>query len=415
MSLTKINYWKKAVCVCVLGSICGFASGQQIGFDFQQDVKSVQIPFERHNNLIVIPVTINNTLKLKFILDTGVQFAILTEKAFGEYLNLTYDRELVIQGPGTVDSIRAQVVRGVSLRLPGVNSGTNQSLLVLDEDYLKLKRNLGAEVYGIIGYDIFSRFVVEVNNDHNMLILHEPRSYRPRKSYTRIPMQIINTKPYIQAALTFSGEIRKEMNLMVDSGASHALLLDDSSDSIFLPEKRLETVVGRGLGGSITGYLGRINSFEIEKFAFSNVIASFPLEEHYTYTLKSGSRHGTIGGEILTRFNPIFDYFNEVLYVRKSGEFFEDFEHDMSGLALISEGDQFEKVKVVGVKAGSPADLANIKVNDYLVSINGMDVENLKFSAVSTMLRHKPGKRVNLRLNRQGTMIRVAIKLERMI
>ena len=66
-----------------LGFLCSInfsLSAQQIGFDFPEGVQSVKIPFERYNNLMVIPINVNNTISIKFILDSGVQFAILTEK-----------------------------------------------------------------------------------------------------------------------------------------------------------------------------------------------------------------------------------------------------------------------------------------------------------------------------------------------
>jgi hypothetical protein len=403
-----------AICFCWL--LHAPANAQQIGFDFPEGVDKVEIPFERYNNLIVIPVTINHSLTLKFILDTGVQFAILTEKAFGEFLELSYDRRLVIQGPGMVDSISAQVASQIEMRLPGdVVSGINQSLLVLEEDYLNLRRNLGADVYGIIGYDIFSRFVVEFNYDDKLLVLHEPRKFRPKKYHKRVPLQVINTKPYINAKISFENGDKEQIKLMVDTGASHALLLDDNSDGIILPSKTLQTVIGRGLGGDINGLLGRVKSIQINKFEFEDPIASFPAEGNYSDSMKRGSRHGTIGGEILTRFNPVFDYLRGVLYLRKSREFFEDFEHDMSGLDVMAAGSKLNQVKVIGVREGSPADLAGIQVDDIITSINGLNTEDVSFAVITTSLRQKPGKKVNIKIRRKGEIIKTSFKLERMI
>lgn len=416
MGLLKTTLVKCLLTVFFIGLSFVPVRSQQIGFDFPFGVDKVEIPFERYNNLIVIPVTINNSLTLKFILDTGVQFAILTEKAFGDFLELSYDRRLVIQGPGTIDSVSAQVATKVEMRLPGgVVSGVNQSLLVLEKDYLHLRKNLGADVYGIIGYDIFSRFVVEFNYDSKMIVLHEPRRFRPKKYHKRVPMQIVNTKPYISAKLAFDDGTQDQMNLMVDTGASHALLLDDDSENIILPSKTLKTVIGRGLGGDINGLLGRVQSLQINKFVFKDPIASFPAEGHYSTSMKRGSRHGTIGGEILTRFHPIFDYLRGVLYLRKSREFFKDFEHDMSGLDIIAAGSKLDQVKVVGVRKDSPAAQAGIQVNDVITNINGMNTQEMEFAMVTTSLRLKPGKKVNLKVRRGGEVIKKSFRLERMI
>ncbi|MEQ6121623.1 aspartyl protease family protein [Reichenbachiella sp. MALMAid0571] len=390
--------------------------GQQIGFDFPDDVDKVEIPFERYNNLIVIPVTINNSLTLKFILDTGVQFAILTEKSFAEFLNLEYDRRLVIQGPGMMDSVSAQVATKVEMHLPGgITSGVNQSLLVLEKDYLNLRRNLGADVYGIIGYDIFSRFVVEFDYDQRVIVLHEPRKFRPRKYHNRVPMQVVNTKPYISTRLTFDNGEQEDLNLMVDTGASHAILLDDGSSDVLLPSKTIKTVIGRGLGGDINGLLGRVQKLQINKFVFENPIASFPEEKDYPSAMKRGSRNGTIGGEILTRFHPVFDYFRGVLYLRKSREYTKSFEHDMSGIDIMASGSKFDQIKVMAVREDSPADLAGVEVNDIITSINGFDTTEVAFSAITTTLRLKSGKRINMKVRRKGEIIKTSFRLKRMI
>ncbi|MBA4057965.1 MAG: peptide-binding protein, partial [Marivirga sp.] len=54
--------------------------GQNLGFSLADGKKKVQIPIEIINNLIVIPVVLNDALPLKFILDTGVRTTILTQK-----------------------------------------------------------------------------------------------------------------------------------------------------------------------------------------------------------------------------------------------------------------------------------------------------------------------------------------------
>lgn len=389
---------------------------QQIGFDFPEGVKSVKIPFERYNNLMVIPINVNNTITIKFILDSGVQFAILTEKEFGEFLNLEYDRQLSIQGPGMADSIRAQVANNIKMTLPGeIESGVNQTLLVLEEEYLSLRKNLGADVYGIIGHDIFSRFVVEINYDKEYIELHEPKYFKPKNKFTRLPLTIENTKPYIYANLVFDDGKKIRMNLMVDTGASHPLLLDNNLEGINLPSKTLSTVIGRGLGGDIMGELGRIENISFGNYEFENPIVSFPIEGQYSKSMKKGSRNGTIGGEILTRFNPIFDYNRGVLYLRKSSQYYDKFEHDMSGLDIQVTGPKLDKVVVVGVREDSPAGLAGIEVGDVITTVDGVDTKTVEFSAITSTLRYRPKKNVKLKVMRNDTIRKISFKLARMI
>lgn len=414
---TSYSWYRKNL--LTLGFLCSInfsLLAQQIGFDFPEGVQSVKIPFERYNNLMVIPVNVNNTITLKFILDSGVQFAILTEKKFGEFLNLKYDRQLSIQGPGMADSIRAQVANNIKMTLPGdINSGVNQSLVVLEEEYLSLRKNLGADVYGIIGHDIFSRFVVEINYDKEYIELYEPKLFKPKNRFTRLPLTIKNTKPYIYANLVFDDGTKARMNLMVDTGASHPLLLDNNLEDITLPSKTLSTVIGRGLGGDIMGKLGRIKNISFGKYDFDDPIVSFPMEGQYSKSMKKGSRNGTIGGEILTRFNPIFDYNRGILYLRKSDQYYKKFEHDMSGLDLQMIGAKLDKVIVIGVREDSPAALAGVEVGDIITNMNGADTKAVEFSSITSTLRYKTNKNVNIKVMRNDTIRKISFQLKRMI
>src|SRR5262245_19745585 len=132
--------------------LCSFQSySQALGFSLADGKTKVQIPIEIYNNLIVVPVVLNGALPLKFILDTGVRTAILTQKSFTDILNLSYSRKYTISGPGGEKLVDAYVTNNVSLELPGV-LGRGHALLVLEEDYLELRNYLGTDVHGILGY-----------------------------------------------------------------------------------------------------------------------------------------------------------------------------------------------------------------------------------------------------------------------
>ena len=107
----------------------------QFGLSLTGNRTDVEIPFEVQNNLIVIPVVLNNAIPLKFILDTGVRTAILTEKTISDLMEISYDRKLSIIGGGGGDTIDAYVAHNVTLHLPGVR-GSGQPLLILEQDLL---------------------------------------------------------------------------------------------------------------------------------------------------------------------------------------------------------------------------------------------------------------------------------------
>ncbi|CAN5206494.1 hypothetical protein BH23BAC1_BH23BAC1_08050 [soil metagenome] len=388
---------------------------QTIGFNIASGKKKVEIPFESFNNLIVIPVVINNSFPVKFVVDTGVRTAILTERAVSDALDLKYTRTIKLVGAAGGEGVEAHIVPNISINLPGV-TGRGQALLVLEKDYLSLSSNLGTEVHGIIGHEIFSRFVVEIDYMKNILTLHEPQSFKPRKRFTAIPIKVEDTKPYITATVVQKDGCKVESKLLIDTGASHSLLIHSSSHrDLSLPEATITTTLGKGLGGNIIGEVGRIERLEIRDFVFNNLVASFPERDTYRDIIAETKRQGTIGGGLTNRFTVIFDYFNQKVYFMKNSEYRRKFNYNMSGIDLISGGKEYNDFIVSELIKDSAAEIAGIKVGDKIISINGIWKENLTLSQINHLFRSKEKKRIKMRILRNGEIIKKSFRLKSLI
>jgi hypothetical protein len=403
-------------CALLLGlSLPRYTIGQMtFGFAMPKDVNRVEIPFTAANNLIVLPVVVNNFLKLNFILDTGVDTPILTEIAYANLLGIEYVREVIISGVGKQDSIRAYVGQKVNLRLPGNVIGHNLNLLVLQDDYLKLSGKMGLDVHGIIGYDLFKSFIVEVDYDERTLILHRPETYKPRRRFLTAPLDFIGPKPFITSQIN-QGKIQDTVRLMIDTGASHAVLLDMYQTSIAAPAKTISARLGTGLGGEIPGKLGRIDSFQLLQFEFKDVIVSLPEIDAYSQVIKRGSRQGTLGGDVLSRLYPIFDYPNRKLYLNKGLKYKSKFEFDMSGLSLAVTGHFLDTLVIEHVRENSPAYGATLMEGDIILSINGVDARYISFSDIQLLLRKKPNYKIRLKILRAHEKMRKEFRLRRAI
>jgi hypothetical protein len=392
-----------------------FAQTQNLGFNLADGKKKVQIPIEIHNNLVVVRLLLNDALPLKFIVDTGVRTAILTQKSFSDILQLRYSRKYTIAGPGGEKLIDAYVANNVSLTLPGV-VGRGHSLLVLEEDYLELRNYLGTDVHGILGYELFSRFIIKIDYNRKIMTLMLPDKFKPKKRYDVIPVRIQDTKPYILVPISISNDHSLNAKLLVDTGASHGLMLEPESDSrIHLPEKSLNTIIGRGLGGVITGKTGRIQAVELGNYTIQKPLVNFPDSGSYVSdSLKylQVDRNGTLGGEILSRFTVIFNFPHEKIYIKKNSEFKKQFYFSLSGLNIRAKGAQLNVFEVNDVRQGSAADKAGVKKGDLIVGVNGVSVVNLHLNQINGLLNTKPGKRIRLNVKRDGLSKTIDFKLE---
>lgn len=393
------------------------SNGQALGFAIADGKKRIDIPIQIQNNLVVVPVILNDVLPLKFIVDTGVRTAILTQKAFSDILQLPYSRKYSISGPGGEKLIDAYVTNNVSLSLPGV-TGKGHALLVLEEDYLELRNYLGTDVHGILGYELFSRFIVKIDYEKKIMTLILPDKFHPRKKFQELPMLVEDTKPFILTTLNISPSNSMTAKLLMDTGASHGLMLEPSSDErIRVPLTTVSTVIGRGLGGVITGKTGRIESLKLGEYTLDHILANFPDPNSYMDTLKSTLtfRHGTVGGEILSRFTVIFNFPQGKMYLKKNSSFNKKFYFNLSGIDLKARGSNLNVFEVSEVRKQSPADKVGIQQGDIVISVNGIVTKDLHLNQINGMLNTKPGKKITLGIERNKIRYELDFRLENQI
>jgi hypothetical protein len=228
-------------------------------------------------------------------------------------------------------------------------------------------------------------------------------------------MSIEDTKPYVVTPVTFSDGRVLTAKLLMDSGASHGLMLEPaSSDEIEPPEHAVSSLIGRGLGGEIVGKVGRIHSIQLGSYILENAIANFPDPNSYSDSIKVGNvfRHGAIGGEILSRFTVIFNFPAEKVYLRKNSNFRHKFYYNLSGITLKAKGSQLATFEVTEVREQSPGAIAGIVPGDLLLTLNGISVGELDLNIINGFLNSKPGKHIRLEISRKGTRMRKDIELK---
>lgn len=405
------------LCFLIFFSLCNFSQGQQLGFHIQGKAKKVTIPFEMYNNLIVVPVILNNQIPLKFIIDTGVRTAILTQKTFSDILGLSYTKKFMISGIGKEGAIEAYVTNDVTLRLPGIE-GKGHAMLVLNEDYLELRNYLGTDVHGILGYELFSRFIVEINYDKKELTLTTPENFKPRRSFEEIPMKVEDTKPYIEAAVSYEKGKYIPVKLLVDTGASHGLLLEDESDkALYIPQKHVKSELGRGLGGKLEGNIARLHSFHIGHYCWKDVIATFPSSNTFYDSLKYGDvfRNGSIGGEILSRFKVILDFPEEKIFIKHGRDFKDKFQYNLSGLVVKAKGSRLNTFEIIEVRENSVGEAAGFKSGDIILSINSIGAKNMHLNQIINFLNARENKKLKIEVLRGNEKFKFKFRLKSQI
>jgi hypothetical protein len=392
----------------------GQTENQIIGFKLDNDANKTSFSFDLINNLVIIPVLLNDSIKLNFILDTGVRTTLLTNNESG-ILNLRDNRQVVVEGLGLTREIRAFVVPNVKLQLPGI-TGFGQTLIALGEDYLKLQNHLGREVHGILGYDFFNHFVVRINYGAKRISVYKHGFFKPQKNSTFLNLTIIGGKPFVQASLTqLNGQVVSG-NFLVDTGASHSLLLEtERTTDVYLPVPNLPTIIGYGLGGEVRGNLARIQRFDLGKYTLKKVIASYGSGLYRSTSDSLIGRIGSIGGELMSRFTATFDYRNRLLYLKPNNSFRKSFDYNMSSIDVVAEGKDFKTFTIVNVNPYSAAWYAGLRPDDVVLAVNERGAGELDLEQINAIFRSHPGAVIQLLVRRDKKVFTVRFRLKRLI
>ncbi len=399
-----------------------FAQITQAGQDIEwilEKGKVRHLPFYTVHNLMIIPISINGSDTLRFILDTGVRSTIISELAYNDSLSLRATGRVKVRGYGTGDPLEALVSINNLLRIAGVEFDS-QRVLVLMQDVFHLSTRMGLRVHGIIGYDVFKHFVVEVNYESRLLSFYPPKKFyahytkRGKKAY--LPVAIENEKPYIQAHVRLNQDSLVPLKLLIDTGGSHSLWLFGGVNSGFtVPRHSLPVYLGRGLNGDVRGHLARLPALHLGEYIFEDMLVSYPeLAATKDFQLMS-DRNGSIGSDILRRFHFALDYSHGRLYLTPNKFYEAAFEHNMSGMEVYSPYPSLPIFVVAEVKPNSPAEAAGLMPEDQIVSINHNHTQSMTLDEINGFFCLRNGKKLKVRVLRGSKEVVCKLVLKRQI
>lgn len=439
---------KRCLTFFCLVFLCGFSFSQS-GFHLLHTERT-KIKFQLIDNLIIFPVEING-VPLSFLLDSGVSKPILFNIIdSSDSLKLKNVESIYLRGLGDGGYIEALKSSKNLFRI-GNAININQDVYVITDEAINFTSRMGVAVHGIIGYDVFKDFIVEINYSSKFIRLNNPETfkYRKCKKCKTLNLTLFNNKPFINAAVEVNGKTIP-VKLLMDSGGSDALWLfeDDSLGLVPENDKYFIDFLGKGLSGSVHGKRSKLSTFSINDFHLKNVNVAYPDSAAVSFARKYKGRSGSMAGELLKRFNIIMDYENAKVTFKKNNHFNASFEYNKSGIVLEQDGvrvvkerdnnTQFKSnqskgelskltvieaykfvlkpaFRIVELRPDSPAERAGLKLRDIILSVNGKDVYNFKMQEVNEFFRAKDGKLIKLEIDRDGVIMSFHFKLESLL
>jgi hypothetical protein len=374
-------------------------SGYAQTFEFEGKRKKYGMDFKLAQNLIIVPLYVNGEGPYNFLLDTGVGQMIITDTSFAKAYENKNFKKIKIQGYGFGEEVEAILTRDVNVKLGKLAINKIPTAIFL-KDIFDLSNYLGVRIYGILGYYLFNSFIVKINYNTHRITFYDPDSKVKIKGL-RIPMQIRNTKPYIKAEVQTPATGATTLELLIDNGSSHPMMLESLEHAPFpLPPNTIPANLGVGINGIISGSMGRIDSVKIGDYKFDKVLSGLPTFNEQVAKLEGYERNGSIGADILRHFVVTFDYQHEAMYLKKNHRRKIKFDHDMSGMEIYMLYKPETTYYIGRIEPGSPAEVAGLRPNDRIISINFKPVESFTLSELTELLKSGDGRHLILEVLR---------------
>jgi hypothetical protein len=282
-----------------------------------------QIPFDLLWSKIILPVRVNDSRELSIILDTGMPSPglLLFDKDFSDELQLSGTEKFRIHGAGTGQVSYALKVESAKLSLSGVDF-ENQEVRILQNDSMR-----GSPTDGVIGSTLFGSHVVKIDYDKKIITLLEPSMFVADPTWETVNLTFNeNSIPFLEASVSMAGDKEIDVSLYIDLASSEALELLVKPEMKFkLPDNLPSKYIGKGLDGHIVGQYGRVSRLKIGSFVLHDVSTAFPKSEVRS---RQQEADGILCNDALRRFNLIFDYGREKLYIKPNSHFSEPFNHN---------------------------------------------------------------------------------------
>lgn len=383
------------------------------GYRFTSGSSAKGIPFEINANKIYLRVHVNNKGPFSFILDSGAAFDVLDEEQ-ARAMNVEFSDEAVVRGAGE-GSVRISAGAGVSLSLAGLEIvKPNITILPI---HSSISNNEGRDVDGLLGYDFFKRFVIEIDYANKRISIHDQKTYQYAGTGKIIPLEENNGHTFINTTLVLADGRQLPVRLLVDTGARMGVMLNtpfvDSHQLVGTTTQIIDPVISIGVGGSYRSAVARIESLRLGPFTMKEPVVT--LSRSKSGVLAGSGYDGIIGAEILRRFKVIFDYSRQQMIVEPNANLNEPYKYDMSGLVLVAEGSSLKTYKIYQVLDRSPAAESGLQKDDEIRVINGQPAANFTLEQIRQMFTERAGVEYKLGIQRNNQLLTVVLKLRKLI
>ena len=373
-------------------------------FGFIGGASSATVPMTLVNNHMYVPVSLNGKGPFDLVFDTGGS-NIITPTVAAE---LGVKPTGALQGGGVGSQTQDVGVVKIDRMTIGETFLDNQTFAVIGlESFGQIE---GKPIIGIFGYEVFKRFVVDTDYEHNKVTLISPAAYAYKGSGVRVPFVMQDTNPAVQGSIdgiagtfTLDTGSRNSLDLLSPFVAQHDLVKKYGA--------KIEGVAGWGVGGPARAFFARAHKLSFGAISVDDPVVNLSEQKKGAYSDKYLA--GNIGAGVLKRFNIVWNYPHQEIYFEKNALYDQPDTFDRAGFWANIGSDGFD---VIDVYAGAPAAEAGLKIGDHILGVDGLKTGS-QISLVDLRARQhgSPGSSLALEIKRGSKTKTILITLRDLV
>jgi hypothetical protein len=268
----------------------------------------------------------------------------------------------------------------------------------------------GVPIYGLIGYEVFKRFVVHIDYEQSRLTLTLPSAYVAQGAGTVVPFKFNGHIPQVEGSID---GVNGKFDLDTGSRATLDLFgpFVDKHDLESHFKKGPECVTGWGVGGPARAMLTRAEGLKLGSVELHDLVTEVTRQEKGAFTDPYVA--GNVGAGVLKRFNLTFDYEKQTVTFEPNANHDAPSVWDRSGMWINRSKDALE---VMDVTAGGPAETAGLATGDKITAVDGVKAAEVSLPDLRQRFRTEaPGTKISLRVESKGKTRDVTLVLKDLV
>jgi hypothetical protein len=372
------------------------------------------VPFELAVNHVYVQACLSSSRRLSTLIDSGAPQTMIDRPRSIQF-GLAMSGDIPVPGFGSQEPTVGQKTTINRISVYGAEWNNFAALSVPLDFFSQL---VGHATDAVIGSDLLSKYVVEVDYLNRVLRLYDPVTYVEPREGCQLPL-LWDIYPMVHAQLIDRDDKLVDAVFILDTGSNFLLFtksFGDAHSDLPIAGKTIDAPTRKMLSGVTRLRVGRVRAVKLGECIVQGPIVLLS-QDHSglgaNFQVGNQTISGSIGMNILQQFTTILDYRHHLVTFKRNTNKDSEFQYDMTGIHILAGGSSFHEFTIDQVLSVSPAERKGIRAGDRIELANDVPATQLTVDDLNNVFQRSGSLR--LTISRNGKELKKKLKLKPLI